>query len=236
MSAMRVLSGMRPTGGLHLGHLRGVLGNWRKLQDDGAECFFFVADWHALTTHYAKPPDLPAATREVVLAWLAAGICGERSALFAQSHIPEHAELHVLLSMLCPLSRLTQLPTYKEMKENLSQDLDTYGFLGYPLLQSADILAYRATAVPVGEDQRPHIEFTRELARRFNRFYGGGAAFAGKAQAALAGLPKALQKRVAAGKKSYQQSGDEARPCRRPASRRKRAAAGGGNPARLLPV
>ena len=205
---LRVLSGMRPTGSLHLGHLCGVLNNWLVLQEN-AECFFFIADWHALTTDYAAPGDLTAAAREMVITWLAAGIDGERTTLFIQSHVPEHAELHVLLSMLCPLQKLMQMPTYREMKENLARDLDTYGFLGYPLLQSADILAYRATGVPVGEDQRPHVEFTREIARRVNRFYGGGAEFEKSVKAALGRMPTDARQRLCDGKKRYQQTGQE---------------------------
>ena len=163
---------MRPTGALHLGHWCGVLWNWQKLQEDkDNECFFFVADWHALTTHYESPPD-KGATHEMVLGWLAAGINPERAAIFAQSDVPAHAELYVLLGMICPLPWLMHLPTYKEQKENLNRDLDTHGFLGYPLLQAADILAYGANVVPIGEDQRPNVEFAREIARRFNRFYG----------------------------------------------------------------
>ena len=171
----RVLSGMRPTGALHLGHLCGVLWNWRELQKEN-ECFFFVADWHALTTDYASPPGKDAA-REMALAWLAAGIDPARAAMFAQSDVPAHAELCVLLSMICPLPWLTQQPTYKEQKANLNRDIDTYGFLGYPLLQAADILAYRADGVPVGEDQVPHVEFARAVARRFNHLYGRTASF-----------------------------------------------------------
>ena len=178
MKPRRAVSGMRPTGGLHLGHLRGVLSNWLDLQRAGDACFFFVADWHALTTDYARRSDLAGQSAEVASAWLAAGIDPERAVMFRQSALPAHAELFALLAMICPLPWLARLPTYKEQKENLRRDLDTYGFLGYPLLQSADILLYDADAVPVGEDQLPHIEFAREVARRFNRFYGGGEEFA----------------------------------------------------------
>ena len=204
----RILSGMRPTGELHLGHLCGVLDNWLQLQHH-ADCYFFVADFHALTTDYDRPGDLAAQARELVATWLAAGIDGARATVFIQSHIPEHAELHVLLSMLCPLQKLMQLPTYKEQKENLQRNLDTYGFLGYPLLQTADILAYRPTGVPVGEDQRPHVEFTRELARRFNYFYGRGDAFNKRVAGLLATLTDAQQKDIATAKRNYQQDGEE---------------------------
>ena len=181
----RVLSGMRPTGSLHLGHLRGVLHNWRALQDAGDECFFFVADWHALTTDYAAPADLSAGAVQMVRLWLAAGLEPSRVVMFRQSEVPAHAELFALLAMICPLPWLLHLPTYKEQKEALQRDLDTYGFLGYPLLQSADILMYGADCVPVGEDQVPHIEFTREVARRFNRLYGGSSSFEEELTAAV---------------------------------------------------
>ena len=204
----RVLSGMRPTGQLHLGHLCGVLANWRAMQET-RECFFFVADWHALTTDYAAPADYAAHAREMVLAWLAAGVDPARATLFVQSQVPAHAELHVLLSMICPLPKLMQLPTYKEQRENLNRDLDTYGFLGYPLLQSADILAYRAQEVPVGEDQLPHIEFTREVARRFNHFYGGGDAFRKEMKKAVKALPAAARAQVERGVRKHRQGGDE---------------------------
>ncbi len=167
----RVLSGMRPTGLLHLGHYHGVLKNWVKLQHE-FPCLFFVADWHALTTHYETPEVIQENVWDMVIDWLAAGVDPEKATLFIQSKVPEHAELHLLLSMNTPLSWLERVPTYKDQQEKLSdKDLATYGFLGYPLLQSADILIYRATQVPVGEDQVPHIELTREIARRFNHFY-----------------------------------------------------------------
>ena len=167
---------MRPTGALHLGHLCGALANWRELQRD-RQCFFFVADWHALATEYADPPDLARLSREMVADWLAAGISPERAVLFVQSQVPAHAELFTVLSALCPLSWLESVPTYREQIEQLgdSRELATFGFLGYPLLQTADILIYRAQEVPVGEDQTPHIEFAREIARKFNRAYGGSA-------------------------------------------------------------
>ena len=167
----RILSGMRPTGKLHLGNYVGALRNWVKLQDD-YECFFFIADWHALTTDYADTRMVKANSLEVILDYLAAGLDPERSTLFIQSHVPQHAELHLLFSMITPLGWLERVPTYKEQRENIKdKDLSTYGFLGYPLLQSADILIYQADFVPVGEDQVPHVELTREVARRFHQFY-----------------------------------------------------------------
>jgi tryptophanyl-tRNA synthetase len=163
---------MRPTGPLHLGHLVGALDNWVRLQDTH-ECFYVIVDWHALTTEYADPSGIRNNVREIALDWLAAGIDPERSTLFVQSDVKEHAELHLLLSMVVPLPWLERVPTYKEQQEQLREkDLNTYGFLGYPLLQAADILIYKADAVPVGEDQVPHLELTREIARRFNHFYG----------------------------------------------------------------
>ena len=168
----RVLSGHRPTGKLHLGHLVGALGNWVRMQDE-MECFFAIVDWHALTTHYNDPSGLRASIREVALDWLAAGLDPERCTLFVQSRIPEHAELHVLLSMLVPIPWLERVPTYKEQQQQLTdRELNTSGFLGYPVLQAADILVYNADLVPVGEDQLSHIELTREIARRFNHLYG----------------------------------------------------------------
>jgi tryptophanyl-tRNA synthetase len=167
-----VLSGMRPTGRLHLGHYHGVLKNWVELQHE-YECFFFVADWHALTTDYDDPSRIPQSTWDMVIDWLAAGVNPGEATLFVQSRVPEHAELHLLLSMITPLGWLERVPTYKDQQEKLKEkDLATYGFLGYPLLQSADILVYRAGLVPVGEDQVAHVEMTREIARRFNHIYG----------------------------------------------------------------
>ena len=172
MPRPRIFSGMRPTGALHLGHLQGALQNWVRLQDE-YECFYGVVDWHALTTDYADPGAVRDNIVEVATDWLAAGIDPERSTLLIQSLVPEHAELHLLLSMVVPVPWLERVPTYKEQQQQLSErDLSTYGFLGYPLLQSADIIIYRAAAVPVGEDQAPHIELTREVVRRFNNFYG----------------------------------------------------------------
>ncbi|MDR0378407.1 MAG: tryptophan--tRNA ligase [Candidatus Accumulibacter sp.] len=185
MFAERVLSGMRPTGSLHLGHYHGVLKNWVRLQDE-YPCLFFAADWHALTTQYDDPRGIGQATRDMVIDWLAAGVDPKKATLFIQSQVLEHAELHLLFSMLTPLGWLERVPTYKDQQEKLSnKDLSTYGFLGYPLLMSADILIYRADKVPVGEDQIPHVEFTRELARRFNHLYGRGPGFAEKAGEAV---------------------------------------------------
>ena len=171
MNRKRVLSGMRPTGKLHLGHLFGALDNWKRLQAE-YDCFFFIADWHALTTDYADPSQIKAYTVEVVLDWLAAGLDPRKATFFVQSRLPEHAELHLLFSMFTPLAWLERVPTYKEQREQITdKDLGTYGFLGYPLLQAADILIYKAHYVPVGVDQVPHIELTREVARRFNFLY-----------------------------------------------------------------
>ena len=167
----RVLSGMRPTGKLHIGHYVGALQNWVSLQDS-YECFFFVADWHALTTNYADTSRVKQDTLEIACDWLASGLDPERCVMFIQSHVPQHAELNLLLSMMTPLGWLERVPTYKEMKENLSdKDLNTYGFLGYPVLMTSDIMMYQASYVPVGADQVPHVEITREIARRFNQFY-----------------------------------------------------------------
>lgn len=171
-SRPRILSGMRPTGKLHLGNLVGALQNWVKLQDE-YESFHFVADWHMLTTDYADTADLRANTWEMVADWLAAGLDPEKATFFIQSLLPEHAELHLLFSMVTPLGWLERVPTYKEQLDNIKdRDLHTYGFLGYPVLQAADILMYKAQYVPVGEDQVAHVELTREIARRFNSFYG----------------------------------------------------------------
>jgi tryptophanyl-tRNA synthetase len=172
MSKKRVLSGMQPSGLLHLGNLMGALDNWRKLQD-GYECYYFIADWHALTSQYADTSRMREFSREMVIDWLAAGIDPEKSVVFQQSQVPEHAELHVFLSMITPLPWLERVPTYKEKIEQVTdKDLHTYGFLGYPVLQAADIMIYKADFVPVGIDQLPHLELTREICRRFNSFYG----------------------------------------------------------------
>ena len=209
MAVERVLSGMRPTGSLHLGHYHGVLKNWVKLQHEH-ECLFFVADWHALTTHYDTPEVIEESVWEMVIDWLAAGVDPATATIFIQSRVPEHAELHTLLSMITPLSWLERVPTYKDQQEKLaSKDLSTYGFLGYPLLQSADILIYKATQVPVGEDQIPHIEFTREIARRFNHIYGKEPGFEEKAEAAIKKLGSKRGALYEEMRNAYQENGDE---------------------------
>lgn len=200
---------MRPTGSLHLGHYHGVLKNWIEMQQE-FECLFFVADWHALTTHYDDPQLIAQSTWDMVIDWLAAGVDPARATLFIQSRVPEHAELHLLLSMITPLGWLERVPTYKDQQEKLSEkDLSTYGFLGYPLLQSADILIYRATQVPVGADQVPHIEFTREIARRFNHLYGREAGFEEKAQAAVKKLGSKKARLYEELRNRYQEQGDD---------------------------
>ncbi|MDD5404205.1 MAG: tryptophan--tRNA ligase [Sulfuricella sp.] len=205
----RVLSGMRPTGGLHLGHYHGVLKNWVELQHE-FECLFFVADWHALTTHYDTPEVISENVWDMVIDWLAAGVDPANATLFIQSRVPEHAELHLLLSMMTPLGWLERVPTYKDQQEKLAQkDLATYGFLGYPLLMSADILIYRANKVPVGEDQIPHLEFSRELARRFNHMYGREAGFEEKAEAAVKKLGSKRARLYEDLRKRYQEQGDD---------------------------
>jgi tryptophanyl-tRNA synthetase len=172
MKNKRIVSGMRPTGKLHLGHFHGVLANWLELQNE-YECFFFAADWHSLTTEYANTSDIRDNTRDMVLDWLAFGIDPEKSTIFQQSLVHQHAELNLILSMITPVSWLERNPTYKEMQENLTtRDLSTFGFLGYPVLMASDIILYKATRVPVGHDQLPHLEITREIARRFNHLYG----------------------------------------------------------------
>ncbi|MEY6430918.1 tryptophan--tRNA ligase [Thioalkalicoccus limnaeus] len=205
----RVLSGMRPTGRLHLGHYHGVLKNWLELQHE-FECFFFVADWHALTTHYEDPSVIPGSTEEMVIDWLAAGINPGSATLFIQSRIPEHAELHLLLSMITPLGWLERVPSYKDQQERLKErDLATYGFLGYPLLQSADILIYKAGQVPVGEDQVAHVELTREVARRFNHIYGREPDFADKAEQAKRKMGKKNAQLFDRLRRAYQEQGDQ---------------------------
>ncbi len=205
----RVLSGMRPTGRLHLGHYHGVLKNWLELQHE-YECFFFVADWHALTTHYEDPSIIPESTHELVIDWLAAGINPGSATIFVQSRVPEHAELHLLLSMITPLGWLERVPTYKDQQERLKErDLATYGFLGYPLLQSADILVYKAGQVPVGEDQVAHVELTREVARRFNHLYGREPGFEDKAEEAKRKMGKKNAKLFDSLKRRYQEQGDQ---------------------------
>lgn len=188
--AKRVVSGMRATGALHLGHYHGVLKNWVRIQHE-QECFFFVADWHALTTHYDDVSHITAHTWTLMVDWLAAGLDPKHCHLFIQSHVPEHAELLVLLSMITPLGWLERVPTYKDQQENLkAKDLATYGFLGYPLLQAADILIYKPHFVPVGEDQVSHLEFAREVARRFNHLYGAGQSIFPEPQALLTACAK----------------------------------------------
>jgi tryptophanyl-tRNA synthetase len=206
----RVLSGMRPTGALHLGHYHGALKNWVRLQAD-YDCFYFVADWHALTTHYEDREVIEKNVYDMVVDWIAAGLDPERCTIFIQSRLPEHAELFTLLSMGTPLSWLERMPTYKDQMEKLKdRDLATYGFLGYPLLQAADILIYKAGYVPVGEDQAPHVEITREVARRFNFLYGREPNFDELAQAVVKKLSKNDAKAFDAARKAFQQNGDEA--------------------------
>ena len=210
MYADRVLSGMRPTGALHLGHYHGVLKNWVKLQHE-YECLFFVADWHALTTHYDSPEIIENNVWDMVIDWLAAGVDPAQATLFIQSKVPEHAELHLLLSMMTPLGWLERVPTYKDQQEKLSEkDLSMYGFLGYPLLQSADILIYRANQVPVGEDQVPHVELTREVARRFNHLYGREPGFEQKALDAVKKLGSKRARLYQEFRTKFQEQGDEA--------------------------
>ncbi len=205
----RVLSGMRPTGALHLGHYHGVLKNWLKLQHE-YDCFFFVADWHALTTHYEESEHIADSVWDMVIDWLAVGINPGTAHLFVQSKIPEHAELHLLLSMITPLGWLERVPSYKDQQEKLKErDLATYGFLGYPLLQSADILIYRAGLVPVGEDQVAHVELTREVARRFNHVYGREPDFEDKAEAAAKKMGKKNAKLYRELRKRFQEQGAE---------------------------
>jgi tryptophanyl-tRNA synthetase len=207
--SQRVLSGMRPTGQLHLGHLHGVLKNWINLQHE-YHCYFFVADWHALTTDYDNPSMIAPNVWDMVIDWLAVGINPSEATLFIQSKVPEHAELHLLLSMSTPLSWLERVPTYKDQQQKLhDKDLSTYGFLGYPLLQSADILIYKAGLVPVGEDQVPHVEITRELARRFNYLYGREADFEEKTKEAIRKMGKKNAKLYKELRKKYQERGDE---------------------------
>ena len=205
----RVLSGMRPTGRLHIGHYHGALKNWARLQNE-YDSFFFVADWHALTTHYEDPAIMEGNIWDMVVDWLAAGIDPERATLFIQSRLPQHAELHLLLSMVTPLGWLERVPSFKDQQQRLrDRNLATYGFLGYPLLQSADILMYRASWVPVGEDQVPHVELTREIARRFNHIFGKDAEFEKKAQQAVAKLGKKAARNFSASRQSWLQDGNE---------------------------
>ena len=209
MYAERVLSGMRPSGRLHLGHYHGVLKNWVKLQEE-FPCLFFVADWHALTTHYDSPDVIENNVWDMLVDWLAAGVDPAQSTLFIQSQVPEHAELHLLLSMMTPLGWLERVPTWKEQQEKIEgRDLSTYGFLGYPLLQSADILIYRADKVPVGEDQVPHVEITREIARRFNHLYGREPGFEDKAKDAVRKLGAKRARMYHELRTRFQQEGDD---------------------------
>ena len=209
ISNQRVLSGMRPTGSLHLGHYHGVLKNWVELQHE-FECFFFVADWHALTTHYEDPRVIEESVWDMVIDWLAAGVNPGSVTLFIQSRVPEHAELHLLLSMMTPLGWLERVPSYKDQQEQLKEkDLATYGFLGYPLLQSADILMYRAGRVPVGADQVAHVELTREVARRFNFLYGKEPGFEQLVDQAISKMGKKNAKLYRNLLKKFQEQGDD---------------------------
>lgn len=209
MQDQRVLSGMRPTGQLHLGHYHGVIKNWLELQNE-YDSYFFVADWHAFTTHYSDNLELERNVMEMVVDWLASGINPNTSTVFVQSKVPEHAELHLLLSMTTPLSWLERVPSYKDQQEKMkTRDLSTYGFLGYPLLQSADILIYKAGLVPVGEDQVAHVELTREIARRFNYVHGREPDFEQKAQAAITKMGKKNAKLYNRLRKDYQENGTD---------------------------
>ena len=199
---------MRPTGALHLGHYHGALKNWVRLQSE-MECYFFVADWHALTTHYESREVIEKNVYEMVIDWLAAGLDPNQCTLFLQSRLPEHAELFTLLAMGTPLGWLERVPTYKDQQEKLKdKDLSTYGFLGYPLLQAADILIYKAKWVPVGEDQASHVELTREAARRFNHLYGREVDSEKRIQSSLAKLPRDSVKRFEKSRKAFQETGD----------------------------
>ena len=209
MKDLRVLSGMRPTGQMHLGHYHGVLKNWIELQNE-YDSYYFVADWHAFTTHYSDNLDLESNVSNMVVDWLATGINPNTSTIFVQSKVPEHAELHLLLSMSTPISWLERVPSFKDQQEKLkTKDLSTYGFLGYPLLQSADILIYKAGLVPVGEDQVAHVEFTREVARRFNYVYGREPGFEEKAESAVNKMGKKQAKLYRQLRKTYQETGDD---------------------------
>ena len=204
----RILSGMRSSGQLHLGHYHGVLSNWIELQHS-YECFFFAADWHGLTTHYEDPRHIATQSVDMIIDWLAVGVNPNKATIFVQSRVPEHAELHLLLSMMTPLGWLERVPTYKDQQEKLKEkDLATYGFLGYPLLQSADILIYKAALVPVGEDQLSHIEMTREIARRFNHLYGREPDFEVRAEKAVRKMGKKAAKLYETLRKRYTEQGD----------------------------
>jgi len=209
MFADRVLSGMRPTGRMHIGHYHGALKNWLRLQEE-YECLYFAADWHALTTHYETPERIEESVWEMFIDWLAVGINPARSTIFIQSRVLEHAELALLLGMIAPVGWLERVPTYKDQQEKLSdRDLATYGFLGYPVMQAADILIYRANMVPVGEDQVSHLELVRELSRRFNHIYGREPGFEDKAKAAIKKLGSRRAKRYEALRTAFQEQGDE---------------------------
>ena len=209
MKDQRVLSGMRPTGKLHLGHYQCVLKNWVELQNE-YDSYYFVADWHAFTTHYSDKIDLESYIIDMVIDWLAAGINPNTSTIFVQSKVPEHAELHLLLSMTTPVSWLERVPSYKDQQEKLkTKDLATYGFLGYPVLQSSDILMYKAGLVPVGEDQAAHVELTREIARRFNYIYGREVDFEERAEKAASKMGKKQAKLYRNLRKSYQETGND---------------------------
>ena len=207
-SERRIVSGMRPTGKLHLGHLHGVLKNWIQLQHE-YDCFFFVADFHALTTNYEDSRNIEQYSFETVVDWLAAGVNPGSATIFVQSKVPEHTELHLLLSMITPLSWLERVPSYKDQQAKLNdKELGTYGFLGYPLLQAADILIYRAGKVPVGADQVAHIELTREIARRFNHIYGREEGFEEQALAAIKLMGKKAGKLYRDLRRSFLEKGD----------------------------
>jgi tryptophanyl-tRNA synthetase len=209
MSENRVISGMRPTGNLHLGHYHGVIKNWLELQQE-YDSYFFVADLHAFTTHYQDKFDLTTHTKNLVIDWLSCGVNPNQATIFVQSGVSQHSELHLLLSMITPLSWLERVPSYKDQQEKLStKDLSTYGFLGYPLLQSADILLYKANLVPVGDDQVAHIELTREVARRFNFIYGKEDGFEEKAEIAIKKMGKKQAKLYRELRKNYQEQGDD---------------------------
>jgi tryptophanyl-tRNA synthetase len=210
MFSDRVLSGMRPTGRMHIGHYHGALKNWLRLQEE-YDCLYFAADWHALTTHYETPERIEDSVWEMFIDWLAAGINPTRSTIFIQSRVVEHAELTLLLGMMAPVGWLERVPTYKEQQQKLAdRDLTTFGFLGYPVMQAADILIYRANMVPVGEDQVSHLELVRELARRFNHIYGREADFEDKARAAIKKLGSKRAKRYAQLRTAFQEQGDQA--------------------------
>ena len=209
MFADRVLSGMRPTGRMHIGHYHGALKNWVRLQEE-YECLFFAADWHALTTHYETPENIAASVWEMMIDWLAAGLDPARSTLFVQSQVMEHAELTLLLGMMTPIGWLERVPTYKDQQQKLAdKDLSTYGFLGYPVMQGADILIYRANMVPVGEDQVSHVELVREMARRFNHIYGREPGFEDKAKAAIKMLGAKKARKYNELRTAFQEKGDE---------------------------